>query len=393
MRVFGEEKTIGVYVHVPFCARKCPYCAFSSVAAPSVPEKRYVECLLGELGLVLERQCLRGRVLESIYIGGGTPSLLSPFAIGRIISALTGAFGHTNGMEATLEANPCSADEEKLGAYRAAGVNRLSIGVQSLDDRLLEAIGRGHGRRDAIGCFADARRAGFENIGIDLMSGLPGQGASDLEETLSGAVRMGPEHISLYGLTIEESTPFYDMREKGVLKTPQDEEQARQFVSASSILTRAGYAHYEISNFALPGRLSAHNRRYWLKGEYVGLGASAHSCMKTQGWGRRWWNIGDPYEYMLAIEESQGPEAGFEVLDRDNALAEDIMLGLRMFDKGVDFNELSSLYGIETKGVEEKAALFAEAGFLKRRQGRYLLTLKGALVSNELFSSLAATAC
>ncbi|MEK7678927.1 MAG: radical SAM family heme chaperone HemW, partial [Deltaproteobacteria bacterium] len=385
--------TIGVYVHIPFCVRKCLYCGFSSVAAPSIPEKRYAECLVRELGLMLESQSLHDRALESIYIGGGTPSVFSPATIARIISSISNAFHHNGKSEITMEANPDTLNAKSLKGYRDAGVNRLSIGFQALDDRLLKAIGRTHDKKAAVAGFSSARQAGFENISIDLMSGLPGQASSDLEETLLKAVRMGPEHISLYGLTIEESTPFYGMREKGLLNAPDEDEQARQYVSASSILTRAGYAHYEISNFSLPDRSSAHNSRYWLGGEYIGLGASAHSCMKAEGWGRRWWNILDPYEYMQAVEGEERLEAGFEVLSRDNAIAEDIMLGLRMFDKGIDFNELSNLYGIEIKDAAEKAALFAGDGFLKKSRDRFSLTLKCALVSNEVFSALIAAAC
>lgn len=393
MRVFGERKTIGVYVHIPFCARKCLYCNFSSVATLSIPEKRYVERLVRELALIAERECLHDRALESIYIGGGTPSLFSPAALGRIISSISNAFHHSGDSEITMEANPDTLNAKSLKGYRDAGVNRLSIGFQALDDRLLKAMGRTHGKKAAVDSFSSARKAGFENISIDLMSGLPGRSSSDLEGTLSEAARMGPEHISLYGLTIEESTPFYDMRESGLLKTPHEDEQAGQYVSASTTLTRAGYTHYEISNFALPGRSSVHNSRYWLGGEYIGLGASAHSFVKAGGWGRRWWNISDPYEYMRAVEGGERLEAGFEVLNRGNLIAEDIMLGLRMFDKGIDFNELSSLYGIETKDAVEKAALFAGHGFLKKSQGRFSLTLKGALVSNEVFSSIIAAAC
>lgn len=393
MRVFGERETIGVYVHIPFCRQKCLYCNFSSVALLSIPEKRYAESLVRELALTAERQCLHGRALESIYIGGGTPSVFSPAAIDSIISSISNAFHHCGNAEITMEANPDTLDAKSLKGYRAAGVNRLSIGFQALDDRLLKAMGRTHGKKTAVDSFISARNAGFENISIDLMSGLPGQSISDLEKTLLKAARMGPEHISLYGLTIEESTPFHRMRDAGLLKIPPEDEQAGQYVSASKTLTRAGYTHYEISNFALPGRASAHNSRYWLGGEYIGLGASAHSFVKAGGWGRRWWNIPDPYEYMRAVEAGERSEAGLEVLNRDNAIAEDIMLGLRMFDKGIDFKELSNLYGIETKDASEKAALLAGHGFLKKNRGRFSLTLKGALVSNEVFSALIAASC
>ncbi|MBI5492585.1 MAG: radical SAM family heme chaperone HemW [Deltaproteobacteria bacterium] len=384
-----RDDTIGVYVHIPYCISKCPYCNFSSAAISSPPEKRYSDCVIKELSFYLETEGLNGRRLETVYIGGGTPSIFSPEEIGRVISSIKGRFIPLgNDIEVTLEVNPDTVDLKKLAAYARGGVTRLSIGAQSFSDVELESIGRTHSARRALDAFHEAREAGSRNIGVDLIFGLPGQREKDWESSVRKAIGLRPEHISVYGLTIEEGTPFFSAF-KGRAGLPSEEAEAAMYERAIYLLQEAGYIHYEISNFALPGKTSVHNSRYWADKDYLGLGASAHSYISRPGWGRRWWNAPDPREYMRAIENAGTARVGEEKLRREEAMTEAMMLGLRRLDKGIEGRAFKERFGSLPKESFKRWEALHKDGLLNGPNDDIVLTPKGVLLSNEVFLKMA----
>jgi putative oxygen-independent coproporphyrinogen III oxidase len=393
--ILGKEKieeTIGVYAHIPFCVHKCRYCDFKSVApGKKLPETRYAECVERELSSVAEKEGLSGapRNLESLYIGGGTPSLFSPSSIERIIKTILSFFPPLENTEITLEANPDTIDAARLRGYRKAGVNRLSLGFQSLIDTELKTLGRTHSAGKALRSFEAARLCGFWNVGVDLIYGVPGQSLESWVESLQKVVSLRPEHISLYNLTLEEGTPFHrsyvDERDESRPTLPAEDEEVRMYGAAVDMLERAGYAHYEISNWSLEGFESAHNRRYWTGGDYLGLGSSAHSFLRGVGWGTRWWNEPDPYRYMTLIEEKGEAAAGSETLTREEAMTESLMLGLRMLDRGIDATAFKGLFGVYPKEAFGNWAVLKDEGLIEERGEDLALTPEGVLLSNEVF--------
>ncbi|MBI5888310.1 MAG: radical SAM family heme chaperone HemW [Deltaproteobacteria bacterium] len=386
-----KMNSIGVYIHIPFCLSKCPYCDFNSVASGSVPEARYAACVLKEFNACVGKEGIdRQKGLGSVYFGGGTPSVFSPAAIGGIIRGVTDGFGPQEPAEVTLEVNPDTVDAGRLEGFRKAGVNRLSIGAQSLDDGLLKMLGRRHSAKKALNAFRMAREAGFENIGIDLMFGLPGQTLALWKETLKTAVALRPRHVSLYGLTIEEGTPFGRLLKNGSLSLLPEEVEIEMYKTAIDTLAEAGCVHYEISNFALPGYFSVHNSGYWQGIDCIGLGAGAHSYMSAPGWGRRWWNALEPEQYMERIALLGNAVEGSETLKMGEASAESLMLGLRMLTKGIVRSEFKQRFGILPEDMFKRLKEFEAEGYIKNTADSIILTPKGALISNELFSNMLA---
>lgn len=351
--------------------------------------------MLGEAGAEARR-------LTSVYIGGGTPTVLDPGAIGRIIDGIAGAFnpsktpfGSTTGsIEVTVEANPGTIGAEGLKGLKAAGANRLSIGVQSFNERVLASLGRIHSARKAEEVFCEARLAGFENVGLDLIFGAPGQGLKDWKEDLKKAFSMGPEHIALYGLTIEAGTPFARIYGKGAPAQPQcaplpcEDLSIEMYKEAVQVLENGGFVHYEISNFAQPGRESVHNTGYWSGREYIGLGAGAHTYLERGDWGARFWNEKDPDEYMRLVEEDGSARVGGEELTKEEAVVERVMLGLRMLNAGVDGKSFSRRFGLSTKEALPGWKALAEEGLVRFSGEDLLLTPKGVVVSDEVFFRL-----
>lgn len=271
---------LGIYIHIPFCVRKCPYCGFLS--APPESESQiglYVDALVREIGMAGSAYG-PGRQADTVFVGGGTPSVLEPGQIQKIFGALRDSFTITGDPEITIEANPGTLTKEKLKAFRDCGINRLSMGVQSLDDDILARLGRIHRKRDVFSCYEMARDAGFENINLDLMFGLAGQSRKIWEKTLDEVLALEPEHLSFYSLQIEEGTPFYDLYKAGRLDEASDEEERRMHHMAISAAEAAGLVHYEISNSARSGRQCRHNLKYWSMEEYLGLGLGAHSYLR-----------------------------------------------------------------------------------------------------------------
>jgi len=373
-------ETTGIYIHIPFCIKKCPYCSFTSFTPEKIPEEEYISTILKEIKTRYSEA--ESRDAGTVYFGGGTPSLISPAGISAILSAIAGKFRLTN-PEITIEANPGTVDLDKLRGYRNAGVNRISIGVQSFNDRLVLNLGRSHSSKEALNAFESARTAGFDNIGIDLIHSISGESLQDWENDLKKAVLLHPEHISAYNLTIEEGTPFHHSQEKGLLYLPQEEEQTEMLLTTIEILCSAGYEHYEVSNYAMPGFRSQHNQIYWNGGDYLGIGVSAHSYIR-KGWGIRRANSSNLTEYLNLINNKGTAVVDEEILSKEKAMGEAVFLGLRMME-GIVLNDFESRFGtgIETAFTNAVEELRTE-GFLIYDKDNLKLTRKGLLFYNDV---------
>jgi oxygen-independent coproporphyrinogen-3 oxidase len=322
--------TLSLYIHIPFCRQKCPYCDFASVPAEGADLAGYVAAVCREMELRSHRA--PWAAADTLYLGGGTPSLLAPDGVGALIAAARTLYGLTDDVEITLEANPGTVDGEMLAAFRRTGVNRLSLGVQSFDDRQLTFLGRIHSADEARSAFRAARRAGFDNIGIDLIHTLPGQSPLDWQRQLEQAVDLAPEHVSAYGLTLEEGTPLAAAHERGAFTLPEDDTAGQLYTLTAEILTTAGYEQYEIANFARPGRRSRHNQAYWHWKPYLGFGAAAHSFTPSPHPGRRWHNPPDPSAYLAMVSEGELPGEASASLSLKEAMGEWLFLALRTSD-------------------------------------------------------------
>ncbi len=335
---------LSLYIHIPFCEVKCGYCDFFSVARGYEDfdlQEAYVEALLRE---IRERAPeFAGRPIRSIFFGGGTPSLLDPRLIEKILKELRVHFTWGPEVETTLETNPKTVSETKLKDFRSLGINRLSIGVQSFQDRFLKSLGRIHSGEEAIRTVADARRAGFENINCDLIFALPQQTFEDWESDLRRAIALGTPHISAYHLTIETATPFAALHQKGQLALPEEDVGVRMLTWTRETLAAAGLDAYEISNFSKPGSECRHNQNYWRYGEYLGLGAGAAGCVRVSGredvFAVRRHNIKNLKRYL------EGDFLDFDdKLDRRTAMAEYAMLGIRTRE-GIDLKNFEKIFG------------------------------------------------
>lgn len=326
-----------VYVHIPFCLSKCRYCAFNSAPATGDGEiERYCRALEHEIANS------DGEIqnLETLYFGGGTPTLLDPYTILGIMSALRRTSAFDPQSEITIEANPETVDQAGLAGLLEAGFNRLSLGVQTFDDQALNLLGRAHDGRRAADAFRQARREGFGNIGVDLIFGIPGQTVKRWRRDLEAAMELNPEHVSAYSLTYETGTEFTARRGRGELVPCPEELEAELFLEAIEALTRGGYQHYEVSNFAKPGFRSRHNINYWSCGDYAGFGAGAHS---HRG-GERWANVENQDEYVRRIENKRSAVDFEENLTREQMLFEAVFLGLRMVE-GIDVGKFRQRWG------------------------------------------------
>lgn len=369
---------IGIYIHIPFCRRKCLYCDFCSFTGiDSATRSRYVDALVRELRSYSAP--LAPYTVNTVFIGGGTPSLLAAEETERVFDALRTCFDLAPDAEITSEVNPATADGEKLARWRAAGVNRLSIGVQSFSDTELRALGRLHTADEAEAFYRAARRTGFANIGLDLMYGIPGQTAASLAETLRRAVRLAPEHISAYSLQVEEGTPFYDRR--ATLALPGDDENADLYDLVTRELASAGYRHYEISNYAKPGYESRHNLRYWRMSPYIGVGVAAYSYFEGARYGH-----GRDLAAYLADDFSRRPPA--EPRGDGDIEEEFIMLALRLAD-GIDDEDFRRTFGVTfTERYGARMAPFVAEGLATRTGRGWALTERGMYVSLALLAEI-----
>jgi oxygen-independent coproporphyrinogen-3 oxidase len=356
-----------IYVHIPFCARICPYCAFYKERADSSQTQRFCEALLRELDETRGGNLL---VPETIFIGGGTPTALTTAQLEFLLGGFRERLDLSALREWTVEANPGSVSSHKAAVLRNAGVNRISLGVQSWDDELLKLLGREHNAAQAEASFHLLREAGFTNLNIDLMFGLPGQTLAQWEETLSKTIALGPEHISTYCLTYEEDTEFFLRHARGEFR--EDPESDAQFLEAAmQMLEGAGFQHYEISNYARPGFASAHNRAYWAGEDYVGIGPSAFSTVGLQ----RLQNVCDYRAYSDRVLAGESAVATTEILTPEMKRAERIALALRTRD-GISSSELESW---PTESRE-----FIDLGLLREVNGNFILTPRGKLLADSV---------
>jgi putative oxygen-independent coproporphyrinogen III oxidase len=385
-----DDGTVGVYVHVPFCERICPYCDFAVVRARTLSPERegaYVDALLGELERRRARFAERG--LASLYLGGGTPSLLQPGSVERIGRAVRAAFRPLPGLEVTLEVNPSTLERGRLPGFRTAGVNRLSLGIQSFDDRVLKRLGRAHRAEEGRTTLAAARAAGFDNVSIDLLFGAPGQGLADLERDLAAALESEPEHVSAYQLTIEAGTPFERAARRGQLALPDDETGALMYERLAAALEGAGLYRYEISSWARPGFASRHNRRYWERRPVLGLGVGAWSAEPPDPaapYGARSANPRSLEAYLARSSGPQGPTEPRELLDATAARGEAVFLALRTAG-GLAARTFEREFGAPPRHFFAPAIQrLTEAGLLAEAAGGDLrLTPRGILLSDSVF--------
>jgi len=373
-----------LYIHIPFCLEKCGYCAFVSCKPLKGELENYHTLLLKEMQLA-SANCQPAKSLDSIYFGGGTPSLLSPEQVAQIIDSASELFSLSPDVEITLEANPGTVDQERLSAFRAAGVNRLSLGIQTFDVDLLRCLGRVHDSDQARQAFQDARRAGFGNIGLDLIHGLPGQTLQQWHSDLQEVIRLAPEHISVYGLTVEDGTPFALRYPEDSPDIPDDDQSAEMFEAADSVLPAAGYEHYEIANYARNSHRSKHNSGYWRRDGYLGLGAGAHSFLR-KGFGFRFSNNETLEEYRASLAACRLPYQDQHDLAREDAMAEFMFLGMRLFD-GISSNDFEQEFGLSLQSVYGSVIdELIRIALLRYEQGLLRLTRRGLLLSNQVFA-------
>lgn len=382
------EEPFGLYIHIPFCQSKCPYCDFCSFPRPEASTvEAYLDELIRRLHAAGEAHRMAhgtsGR-LDTVYVGGGTPTLLTPAQAGRLCEAIHAAFWVLPGAEYTVEGNPASASRSALAAWRAGGVNRLSLGAQSAQEAELKALGRLHRFADVQRTVEDANAVGIDNINLDFMLGIPGQTEDTLRDTLSRALSLAPSHLSAYCLMLEEGTPFA-RRGRAALGLPADEEEAEDaaaalYEAASAMLCAAGYQHYEISNYAKPGRRSRHNLHTWQDKAYLGLGVGAYSFYQ----GKRYGQSRD----LAAFLRGEDITVDAYMPDRSEQIQEYVMLGLRVAE-GISEKAFAARFGEEFWPSRAKACRpWLEAGYMVRSGGRVRLTEAGWLVSNAILADI-----
>ncbi|MFC1542065.1 radical SAM family heme chaperone HemW [Candidatus Latescibacterota bacterium] len=373
--------SFALYVHIPFCKKKCPYCSFSSI---TVFNNHFIDEYFDALSIESELRTtgIFSCSPRTIYLGGGTPSIVSPNYMKRIINR----FISKDTLEITVEANPESVSRLWLEAMLNLGVNRLSIGIQALDDTVLYNLGRIHTSNDAVRSFELARNAGFSNISVDLMFGVPGQTMEIWNRTLEEIIKLKPEHISCYGLGVEEDTAYFATTGTGPLGIPDEDESAEMYLLMADKLENEGYMRYEISNFAREGRECIHNRSYWDFTQYLGLGASAHSFDGSY----RSWNIHDPETYARRTIIGKDTVSGKERSDGNTRLIETIMLSLRTRE-GLHYKNVKQLLSDRKSKLKSKIELFIISGHLEAKStGHIILTPKGIVIANEILSDILA---
>ena len=385
---------LGVYIQVPFCQTKCTYCNFHTGVVAREKYGPYADAVcreIAELAVGGDLFALRDASVDTVYFGGGTPSLLEPSALADILAALHRNFGcakvveSAESLEVTLEADPETITPEKAQTWRAAGFNRISLGVQSFDDHELQAAGRMHRHADIFAAARILRGAGFRNISVDLIAGLAHQTRASWEESVARLLEIHPEHISIYLLEIDEGSRLGTESLAGgsrysAAAIPSDDAMAESYESACARLAAAGYEHYEISNWGLPGFRSRHNLKYWRREPYIGLGAGAHSFDGA----RRWWNVHDSAKYVACIEIGASPREMIEPVTAQQALDEELYLGLRQLE-GIDLARVEKKYGVS---LQARIAGLREQGLLEMAGPNLRLAPAHLTVSNEVFVEL-----
>lgn len=393
----NAAESFSAYVHIPWCLSRCPYCDFNTYAAREWPETAYTEALLRELAWYRARPPFRGARLSTVFFGGGTPSLFSPESIERILDALVGGGATDADLEVTLEANPGTVDRERFAGFRRAGVNRLSIGIQSFEPRLLERLGRRHSVEESRLALRAARAAGFDNLSIDLMYATPTQTLAELERDLNEAIEVAPEHVSAYALIFEPGTPLTrDLQAGRVQRTPEELE-ATMFEAVRERLESAGLPPYEISNHARPGRAARHNQSYWRGHPYLGLGAGAHSFAPTGAPsdpdavdGVRWQNARDPGRYVEKTTATGHALDEHEALTPEQAKGEFCWLALRE-SRGLDRGAFAHRFGQALEVAFPHVRDLERDDLLRRAHDstgeRLCLSPRGLQIADTIFGS------
>lgn len=376
-------KSISIYLHIPFCVRKCSYCDFVSYSAKPFEENhginRYFEAIKQEL--IRYKEKLSTYEVATIYLGGGTPSAVDGRLIHDLLNMIRASLNVTNDAEITIEVNPGTLTNDKLNHYKAAGINRVSMGLQTTNDQLLETIGRIHSTNDFITSYHALRDAGFNNISLDLMFGLPGQTLSDIDRAIKLIDQLKPQHVSAYSLKIEEGTPLFDAYEKGSVQLPSEELEREMYHRINSKLRELGIYQYELSNYALPGWESKHNTVYWENKPYLGVGVSSHSKLDDV----RFSNTSNIHEYMDSIQKGESVIIDSEPIDAEEDLFESIILGLRL-NKGIQIDLLNERYAIDFETRYEKVLSSLIQDHLIIREGNTIkLTELGRDLANQVF--------
>ena len=370
----------GLYVHIPFCSSRCSYCDFATGLYQSELAERYVRGLLNEI----RDSRYEGEIVDTIYFGGGTPSLLAPAQLERILASLHERFEIANGPEITIEINPGSATPEKLRAFRSLGVNRASFGAQTFDDAELAKLGRSHNSADTLRTFAALREAGFANVSFDLIAGLPGQTFAGWQRNIKQALELAPEHLSFYLLEVHSGTPLAEHIRRGIQPQPDDDLAGVMYEWMLEQAVAAGYLHYEISNLCRPGFHSRHNVKYWTAAPYYGFGCSAHSY---DGDRRRWSNQRDVLKYVELVEIGAPAVVEEQQLSSTDVRAEALFLGMRLM-QGVDLRRYRESFGIDLRDEHaDDLDRFSKAGLIELDGDLIRLTRTGALLSNEVFAA------
>lgn len=385
-------KPFSLYFHIPYCYQKCPYCDFNTYAVAKVPEDDYCAALLSELDFRAQLEAWRGREIQTIYFGGGTPSLLSGSIISKILRYAASAFKLRPGAEISLEANPGATTGDNLAAYREAGVNRISFGAQSFNHEVLSALGRIHSAAQTEESFHLARSAGFENLSLDLIFGCPSQTLDIVKSDIEAAIALSPSHISAYGLTIEKGTPFFERFKRRTLALPAEERVSEMLDLVWNRLPENGYEQYEISNFAKPGLEARHNMAYWNGDDYLGIGAGAHSLLVQSDSdgrpiGKRWSNFALPAKYMSEAAAKGAAESWSDSLRKRDLAFEYFFLGLRK-TAGVSLSGFEEKFGKAVEDAYPKLLpMLKEQGLVRKDGDALKLTRQGLLFSDSVLEN------
>ena len=369
----------GLYVHIPFCSSRCSYCDFATGLYQSELAETYVRAVVEEIRSSREVK----EHVDTVYFGGGTPSLLSPPQLDRILCALREKF-EIDEAEITLEINPGSVNSDKLREFQRLGVNRASFGAQTFDDAELAKLGRSHTASDALKTFAELRNAGFANVSFDLIAGLPGQTLAGWKRNIEIALDLQPEHLSFYLLEVHSGTPLAEHIRRGIQPVPDDDLAGVMYEWMLERASEAGYEHYEISNLCRPGFHSRHNVKYWTSAPYYGFGCSAHSY---DGRTRRWSNHRDVLKYVELIEKGAPPVVDEQQLSEIDMRSEAVFLGMRLM-RGIDIRRYREAFGVDLRNEHgEDLDRFCKAGLIEFNGDLVRLTRSGALLSNEVFAA------
>ena len=370
----------GLYIHIPFCRSRCSYCDFATGIYQGELAERYVRTLIAEIS----SSTYARNVVDTIYFGGGTPSLLTRLQLEQILAALHDRFDVDRDTEITVEMNPGTVTRDQLRAFRDLGVNRASFGAQTFDDAELAKLGRSHTSNDTLKTFHELRAAGFSSVSFDLIAGLPGQTLAGWQLNIEQSLALQPEHLSFYLLEVHSGTPLADHIRRGLQPKPDDDLAAVMYEWMIQRATDAGYEHYEISNLCRPGFESRHNTKYWTGAPYFGFGCSAHSF---DGRARRWSNQRDVLRYVELVEQGTSPIVEEQQLSDADLRAEALFLGMRMM-RGVDVREYNELFGVDLRAEHQNDLdRFREAGLVEFDGNLIRLTRNGALMSNEVFAA------